>query len=392
MSVWHWVLGGAAFVPLYAYGLYPLILAVIAWLKPRRMPPPQPDVWPVVSVTVPVYNEARIIRDKLKRMLAYDYPRERLQILVVSDASTDRTDDIVGEFAEQGVELIRLPQRGGKTAAENAALQYLVGEIVLNSDASVVAKPDALRRLVTWFGDPTVGVASGRDVSTASGDLEGNVGESGYVGYEMWVRRLETRAAGIIGASGCFYAIRRELHLHLVPEALSRDFAAPLVARAHGFRSVSDDSAVVGVPRTSSLRAEYRRKVRTLSRGMQTLFFHRRLMNPFRSGLFAWQLFSHKVVRWLVPWAGLVALVALAFLAQTTQWALGMLAITTVGCLIGLAGWLWPQEKPMPRVVALPAFLLVGNLAALHACINAMRGDMNPIWEPTRREPVAPHA
>jgi cellulose synthase/poly-beta-1,6-N-acetylglucosamine synthase-like glycosyltransferase len=390
MTVGWWCLGVGVGLAVYSYLLYPGLVAVIGWIRPAPGRPKAPDEWPIVSITVPVYNEAAHIRAKLEKILQWDYPADRRQVLVVSDASTDDTDRIVREFAARGVELVRLPQRGGKTAAENAALPHLKGSIVVNSDASIDVPPDSLKALVIWFGDPTVGVASCRDVSVSSVAAETNQGESGYVGYEMGVRRLETRAGGIVGASGCFYAIRIHLHQHLVPEALSRDFAAPLVARRYGFRSVSVEEAVAFVPRTTSLRREYSRKVRTMTRGLETLFFHRGLLNPFRYGLFAWELWSHKLIRWLVPWGGLLALAGLALLAPGAVWARALLIVGGLAVLAGAAGWWWPAERRLPRVLSIPTYALAGNIAAIHAWISALRGDLNPIWEPTRRPAAMP--
>jgi cellulose synthase/poly-beta-1,6-N-acetylglucosamine synthase-like glycosyltransferase len=338
-----------------------------------------------VTVTIPVYNEEAVIRGKLEAVLASDYPPERCQILVVSDGSTDHTDAIVKEFAHRGVRLIRLPQRRGKTAAENAAVLHSRGEIIVNSDGSIREPPSALKALIVWFGDPTVGVASGRDVSVTTAQGEANQGESGYVGYEMRVRRLETNVAGIVGASGCYYAIRAQLHLHPLPETLSRDFAAPLTARQHGFRAVSVDEAVVYVPRIASLRREYRRKVRTMTRGMETFFYKRALLNPLRYGLFAWQLFSHKLCRWLLPIFGVLGLGALAALARVELWARWGLAAAGVVGALALLGWLRPEGQGLPRLVSLPAYLVAGNIAVLHAWINAARGARHAMWEPTRR-------
>ena len=191
--------------------------------------------------------------------------------------------------------------RSGKTAAENAACARLRGEVVVNSDASIRLHPAAIRRLVARLADPDVGVASGRDVSVAVAETSANDVEAGYVQYEMRLRSLETRTGGIVGASGCCYAIRADLHRLPIPPDLSRDFSAPLTAREHGYRAVSVDDAVAFVPRTPSLRREYVRKVRTISRGMETLFRVRAMMDPVRYGAFAWKLISHKVCRWLVP-------------------------------------------------------------------------------------------
>jgi cellulose synthase/poly-beta-1,6-N-acetylglucosamine synthase-like glycosyltransferase len=385
MTTGWWLVGIGAGLAVYSYLAYPALVALIGWLRPAPGRPAPPHEWPLISITVPVYNEALHIQRKLEKILQWDYPAERRQILVMSDASTDDTDRIVGGFQARGVELVRLPRRGGKTAAENAALPHLRGSIVVNSDASIDVPPQSLKALITWFADPTVGVASCRDVSISSTAQEGNQGESGYVGYEMGVRRLETRAGGIVGASGCFYAIRVHLHQHLVPEALSRDFAAPLVARRYGFRSVSVDEAIAFVPRTTSLRREYSRKVRTMTRGLETLFFHRGLLNPFRYGLFAWELWSHKLIRWLVPWGGVMVLAGLVLLAPSARWARILLMAGGAGVVAGTLGWFWPAEKRLPRLLSIPTYALAGNVAALQAWIGALRGDLNPIWEPTRR-------
>lgn len=370
----------------YAYAGYPLIL--LAWSARTRRPVPGFEgvtEWPTVSVTVPAYNEAAAIGATLDQLLALDYPRDRLQILVVSDASTDGTDDVVRSYGERGVELLRMAERGGKTAAENAAQPLLRGEIVVNTDATIRIRPDALKPLIAALRDPDIGLASGRDVSVGQLDAEANVGESGYVGYEMWVRRLETRVSGIVGASGCFYAIRAELHRTVMPPALSRDFASAMIAREHGFRAVSVDRAVALVPRTPSLRAEYRRKVRTITRGIETLFYKRHLLNPVRYGSFSWMLFSHKVCRWLVPWALVMAALALGLVAVAQPWARWPLGAGMLVLLLALAGWYWPANRKLPRIVSLAAFAVAGNIAALVAGIKATQGEHNPIWEPTRR-------
>lgn len=383
MRALAWVTaGGAVVLVVYAYVLYPLALAALGALR-RPRDAPGFDRWPSISIVLPVYNERAEVRDLLESVLALDYPGSR-QILVISDASDDGTDEIVSEYADRGVELVRLPERGGKTRAENEAADHVTGEIVVTTDASTRIPPNALEPLIDAFSDPGVGVASGRDVSVTRLEDDGNLTESGYVGYEMWVRSLETRAAGIVGASGCYYAIRRELHREHVPDGLSRDFASALVAREHGYRAVSVNEAVCMVPRTASVRREYRRKVRTVTRGMQTLWHKRHLLNPLRHGLFSWMLFSHKVSRWLIPWAALAALVALTGLALS----LPALALVPVGAvLLGLlatAGWLWRGDR-VPKALALPAFLAASNIGVLAAWVRAVRGMDHAVWEPTRR-------
>ncbi len=379
------VLLAALVLALYTYLLYPALLWLVGHLHPDRIIRDEPEEWPTVSISVPVYNEEAQVRDLIVSLLAIDYPRDRLQILLVSDASTDRTDEIVTEYADRGIELLRMPERGGKTHAENAAAEHLRGEIIVNTDASIRIRPEALKRLVRVFQDPKVGSASGRDVSVAPSEDMGNFSESGYVGYEMAVRDLETRAGGIIGASGCFYAIRPELHRIELPQSLSRDFASALHTRENGYRPVSVPDALCHVPRTTSLEREYRRKVRTITRGMETLWHKRALLNPFRYGGFSLKLFSHKICRWLLPWAGLAAWLASGVLATQHLWALALfLAGALVFVLAGVGWWMARRGRSESRLTTL-AFVVAGNLAAAHAFLRVLKGDRLPIWEPTRR-------
>lgn len=374
-----------------AYFGYPAVLMVVRKFRKTPSALASSDEWPVVTIVVPVYNEAGVIASTLDRILATDYPADRRHVLVISDASSDGTDAIVERYADRGVQLVRLARRSGKTAAENEAGRHLVGEIVVNMDATVVVPPGALRHLVAAFRDPSVGVASGRDVSVGDRDQERNQGESGYVGYEMWVRRLETDCGTIVGASGCFFAIRRVLFDSIFPEALSRDFASPLIAREGGYRSVSVEDAVCYVARTRSLHAEYRRKVRTMTRGLETLWYKKRLLDPFRYGRFAFFLFAHKLLRWLVFPALVLAVVGVGILTVSTSWGWVLAALGVVGLVAGAVGYYWPSGSTAPKLLTTAAFAVSSQVAGIKAWVGALRGELNPVWEPTRRpDPVTP--
>lgn len=372
----------------YAYLGYPAIL----WLLTRRRIPRSgmdqtvgDDDWPMISISLPAYNEAASIAATLDRLLALDYPVDRRQIVVVSDASTDTTDEIVRGYSDRGVKLVRLPTRAGKTAAEAAAIPHLRGEIVVNTDATIRIPPASIKPLVAAFQDPTVGVASGRDISVGEDENETTISESGYVGYEMWIRALETRVGSIVGASGCFYAIRRHLHRPEFPAELSRDFASCIIARENGFRSVSVDEAICLVPRTPSLDREYRRKARTMARGLSTLWYKRVLLNPFHYGRFSWMLASHKLIRWLVWLTWPTAVVGLTMLA----WYYPLARLPALAMLIGLGvswvGWRWPGTSAPPRIVAAAGYILASAVAGLVAWRLALSGKHTAIWDPTRR-------
>jgi cellulose synthase/poly-beta-1,6-N-acetylglucosamine synthase-like glycosyltransferase len=371
---------------LYAGIGYPALLWLLTRGRPAITAAGNPESWPRITILLPVYNEARIIRTTLDALLATDYPADRRQILVLSDASSDGTDEIVREYAARGVELVTIPHRVGKTAAENCAATHARGEIIVSTDATTRVLPASIKPLVAVFQDPAVGAASGRDVSAAAASSEANASESGYVGYEMWVRDLETRFGSIVGASGCFMAIRRGLFASDFPAALSRDFASALLARRAGYRAVSVPQALAVVPRTPGLDVERRRKIRTMARGLETLWFMRDLLDPFRHGRFAFMLWSHKVIRWvataLMPLAG----VGLGLMALRSPGAGVLFAAVALGTLLGGLAFRWPEKRnPPPRAIATLGYLVGSITAAGAAWMRALRGEQNPTWEPTRR-------
>jgi cellulose synthase/poly-beta-1,6-N-acetylglucosamine synthase-like glycosyltransferase len=369
---------------LYAYVGYPAIIWAAARRRLRSQAGAQETEWPTVTVTVPVYNAVHTIRATLERLLQLDYPRDRIQLLVLSDASNDGTDDVVREFVERGIELLRAPNRRGKTAAENAAVTAARGDIIVNVDATVAVPAGSLKKLIRVFDDPTIGVASGRDVSVGAAEERDAGAESGYTGYEMWVRALETRAGSIVGASGCFYGIRRQIRAEALSPELSWDFASTLVARKQGYRSVSVPDAVCIVPRTAEIRFELRRKARTMARGLSTLFYFRELMNPFRYGSFALMLISHKLLRWvpylLVP----VAVLSLGLLAVRSSTAAVLLTAVVVGLLAGAA--VIRYGRPIAfRPLALAGFCVAVLAAGFLAWCDALRGTRMVTWDPTPR-------
>jgi glycosyltransferase involved in cell wall biosynthesis len=376
-------------IALYAYLGYPIVLWVAA--KVRRQPDIAPigTEWPNVTITVPVYNAAASIGATLDAILSLDYERAKLQILVISDASTDGTDQVVSARRDQGIELLRLQERRGKTVAENTALAAARGDLLVNVDSTILLTPTSLKRLVRVFDDPTIGVASGRDVSTGEAGREGTRAESDYVGYEMWVRDLETQVGSIVGASGCFYGARRCIHGKPLPPGLSWDFASALNARLQGYRSVSVNDAICIVPRAREIRSELTRKVRTMARGIGTLFYFRALMNPFAYGSFAFMLISHKLLRWLPYLLAPLAYVALCYLAVQSIAARMLLGLATAGLIAGFIGIRSGRARPT-KPLALAGFLVAVCSAGFLAWVAALRNTQLAMWEPTRRPEVLP--
>ena len=375
-------LGGYAFIG------YPGIVWLWSRLRPAYMLPPDPSEWPEISILIVAYNEERRLRRTLEHALATDYPADRLNVLVVSDASSDGTDDLVLNYGDPRVRLLRMPERSGKPAGENAAGAMLRGDIVVSIDASILIPRDSLKPLIRALLDPSVGLASGRDISIGDEAREGNKAESSYVGLEMTLRHLETRVHSIVGASGCFYANRRHLQQVQLPNELARDFAAASVARAHGYRAVSVDEATCLVPRTPTLKAELRRKSRTMGRGLDTLVYLRGMMNPFTYGSYAFMMVSHKLVRWMLFPSLLGWLIGPLLVMGSAPWAL----ILTLGMIVGLVVArlviVWPDNRRLPRLIALPGYVFISIVAGWMAWLHLIRNEKSAMWEPTQR-PVA---
>ena len=281
---------------------YPILLAVLA----RRDRQIDRHFAPkTVSLLLPVYNGGKWIRDKLQSILKLDYPRELLQVLVISDGSSDGTDDIVHEFAPDGIELLRVP-RGGKAAALNAGLSAARGEILFFTDVRQPLDPGCLKSLVSCLGDPTVGAACGH-VYFLGGKDEQQVHMGLYWRYEKWIRLNHTRIHSIQAGTGCLYAMRRELASPIPPDTLLDDSYLPLCGFFRGYRFVFDTGAIA-YEYPTTLDAEFRRKVRTLAGIYQLIGIFPALIGP---GNRMWIHFvSHKLGRLLVPFALLLMAVS----------------------------------------------------------------------------------
>ncbi len=363
----------AAGVILYAYVLYPAILALLARFFGR--PARREDITPELTILIPVHNQPDAIREKLENTLRLDYPKEKMHIVVSSDGSDDGTSDVVRSFADRGVELVESPRREGKVAAQLRALPSIRGEVAVFTDASILLDRTSLRSIVRPFADRAVGCVSSEDAVPGGG-------EGAYVRYEMFLRRLEGNVHTLIGVSGSFYAVRSSLVEPTDPR-YTRDFLVPLTVIGRGYRVVSEQGAVGRYLPASSSSSEFRRKVRTVMRGMDVLLYKRDLLDPFKHPFAAWALFSHKIARWLVPPAMIAALVSCAFLSREPLYALLLAAQGALYAGALAAAALPGASRLLPLRAAL--FFLVTNGAILAAWVRYLSGHRAVVWEPTKR-------
>jgi glycosyltransferase involved in cell wall biosynthesis len=367
-----------AFV-IYAYAGYAVCLAVVARIHGTR-PVRKDDVTPRVSFIIAAHNEAKRIVAKIENTLAQDYPKDRFEIIVTSDCSTDGTDDLVRGYASRGVRLVRATERLGKENAQRHAIEAASGDVLVFSDAATRLDPDGVRNIVKSFADPSVGCVSSVDRMLDSTGQP--TGEGGYVRYEMKLRSLESTVGSLVGLSGSFFAARREVCRPWRTDVPS-DFTTVLNAVSQGYRGVSDSDAIGYYPDLADASKEYARKVRTVVRGVSGLLKHADLLNPFKHGMFAWQLFSHKLCRWLVPFAMMAALVLNLVLAVSHVMYRPLAVLHVGGYVLALLALKWPTSPLRPlRPIG---YLVLANASIVSAWVRLVRGQQYVLWTPSER-------
>lgn len=373
-----WVFWIAVVFLAYVFAGYPLLLAVVGGLRRRGVQ--RAPIEPLVSIIIPAHNEETTIGRKIENTLALEYPEEKREIIVASDGSSDGTAEVIRSYAARGVRLLEQRVRLGKHHVQMLARDMARGEILVFTDASVELEPQALRRIVSNFADPSVGCVSSEDAVAGS---QRWMGERFYVMLEMRLRRLEAAAGSLVGLSGSFFAARREVCRRWNPHQ-SSDFFLPLEAARLGMRTVVDPECRGHYGLVPSERAELQRKVRTIVHGIDVLFEHAGLLNPFRHGFFALQLISHKLFRWLVPFAAAALLLATVFL-----WDAGPFYQSALVLQAGLygGGLLAITAKRVAEFKAfrLAGFFLMGNAATVMAWMYYFAGEKFVTWQPSRR-------
>ncbi len=375
-----WLFGFAA---IYSYVVYPLVLRIFAGRIKKTTQPAVSDTAgnTIVTLIVTAYNEELRIREKIENSLQLKLTQRKLEIIVASDCSEDATDSIVREYENSGVRLVRAPERLGKEHAQQCAIKEARGDILVFSDVATRIPEDAIEKLLAYFNDPRVGSVSSEDRFVSQ---DGSVaGEGAYVKYEMWLRRQESQLAGLVGLSGSFFAARKSLCDEWDIHSPS-DFNTALNTARAGLLAVTAPDVLGFYQDLKDSSKEYQRKIRTVIRGMTGLSRHAEVLNINRFGFFAFQVISHKLMRWLTPWFLLVFfLVSVAcadngwfyFLAFAAQLAFYGIAVV---CHF------------LPHLLSVSVFKLVYffvqvNIALLDASIKFLAGQRMTTWKPSAR-------
>lgn len=360
----------AVFIPLYAFAGYPLALLGLG-LAIRREVRKAP-IWPAVSLLIPAYNEARVIARKIENSRALEYPADRIEIVVVSDGSSDETLDILRPLS--GVRVLALPKNCGKMAALNAAVPELRGEMVVFSDASAMLAPDSVRLLVENFADPAVGAASGRYSVVKPNEVNIGASEDLYWRYEAFLKTHESRLASTLGAHGHLHAIRKELYPFPPPETINDDYVIPLSVLGRGFRAVHEPAAVVY--EEAREMTGFKRRIRIMAGNLQQLRHVKQFVDPFQPLPLLFFL-SHKAIRLLVPFAMVTALAASLFLMSSP----GYRALLGVQLLFYALAGIGMTGRLRPNALRLPFYFCMINSAAFFGLYHTLKSRRSMAWK-----------
>lgn len=365
----------------YVYAGYPLLVWIVSRLFPR--PVARAGFEPRVTVLITAYNEEQAIADKIRNTLAIDYPPEKLEILIASDGSTDRTEEIAGTFPE--VTVFRQEGRLGKTFTQNRAVERATGDVILFSDATTEYQPSVLRQLLPNFADPTVGCVAGKLVYVDDSSSSVGKGAKSYWNYETFLKEAESRACSLIGASGCLYAVRRSAYREMYPEACS-DFLICTVVYEQGLRSIYEPNAVCFEETNRRTDKEMKMRVRVISQTFTDLWRNRSMLNPFKSGFYAIELISHKLLRYAIPLILVVIMGSSAALMRGSPFFEIVVLLQVAFYFVAALGLLIERAGARIGVFAIPHYFVLANVASVLGFYKFARGERYATWEPIREK------
>lgn len=378
-----WSFGISLFAIFYAYAGFPLVLVVRALVRNRHIHKSQ--ITPTVSLIITAYNEEDNIAQKAKNVLELDYPSEALEIIIASDGSNDRTNDIVKERFSNRIKLLTLPRRG-KIYALTDAVKESVGEILVFSDANTLYHPQALQKLLRNFADTHVGGVCGNQIYLKN-DIKDNTtqGEKFYWSYDKWLKQLETLSGSIVSADGAIYAIRRALLKAPRSAAVTDDFAISTAVIEQGYRLVFEREALAYEKLTKGSQQEFNRKVRIINRGLRAVLLRKALLNPIQYGFYSVTLFSHKILRRLVPFFLLLLFITSILLYKEGNIYFGLAVAQALFYGWAVIGYLLRNRLAgRSGIFYIPTFYCLANLAAVVAILKLMTGHRIELWQPQR--------
>lgn len=370
---------------LYAYIGYPFTIALLSLIFRNKVK--TREIIPHVSIIITAFNEEKDIENKLKNCFDLDYPGQKLEIIVASDGSTDKTDEIVRRYEKSDtlvpVILHRVEGRLGKTAAQNSAVKICQGEIIVFSDAASMYDRKAIKKIARNYADPTVGAVSGMYNYIKEGSSAAGLATIIFWKFENFIKSCQTKIKTITGCCGCIYSLRKNLYTDLPPEIIS-DLVEPLMILKKGYRIVFEPEALALEETAGNSKDEFKMRIRVIVRGMNGMLFVRDLFNLRKYPFVAFQLISHKLIRWIVPIFAIIVFISNAFLVRDSGFYMFMFLLQMIFYGFAFTGFIMERKGVHKAIFYLPLYFCIVNLASLISIFKVINKQNIVTWQTNR--------
>ncbi len=391
LKIIFWIL---LFIIVYTYVGYGILLYLI--IKIRRFfkigekPKPNPDYEPEVTLFIAAYNEKDYVDAKMKNSLELDYPKEKLNIIWVTDGSDDGTPDLVRKYPNTTV--YHLDERNGKIGAMNRGMAFVKTPLIIFSDANTNLGKQSIRRIVTLFASPKVGCVSGeKRIINKESDVASGAGEGLYWKYESALKKWDAELYSVVGAAGELFAIRTELYRHVEQDTLLDDFIISLRVAQEGYTIQYDPEAYAIETASSNVKEELKRKIRISAGGIQAIVRLRSLLNIFKYGTLSFQYISHRVLRWTLTPLSLLILIPLLFTLAFYEGILNFGLYSTLFWLqfafyiAALTGWFLENRSTRIKILFVPYYFFIMNLSVVLGFFRYIKKSQSVNWERAKR-------
>jgi poly-beta-1,6-N-acetyl-D-glucosamine synthase len=376
----------------YTYLGYGIVIYLLSKIKKQKPSPGfREEDLPEVAFIVAAYNEEDFIENKIANTLSLDYPAHKLNLLFVTDGSSDKTPGIVRTYSS--ISLFHEPARKGKIHAVNRVMRTVKAPIVIFSDANTYLNAQALRNIVRHYADPTVGgVAGEKRIFKSEADNASGAGEGLYWKYESFLKKKDSEVYSVVGAAGELFSIRTELYQEPAENIIIEDFYLSMTIAANGYRFIYEPEAYATETASASVEEEWKRKVRISAGGFQAMAKLSHLLNPFRYGILSFQYFSHRVLRWtLAPLALPLVFVSNLWLTTTGSWFYLLAMLGQLGFYsLALAGYATRNRKISIKGFFVPYYFCIMNLSVYAGFFRHRKGQQSVVWEKSRRAAITP--
>jgi biofilm PGA synthesis N-glycosyltransferase PgaC len=390
MKLTFWL---SLFIVFYAFVGYGILLWILVKLKrilkgKPVIPATDDSSLPSCSLVIAAYNEESFIIEKIKNTLELQYPKGKLELIFVTDGSSDRTPELVAAYPQ--IRLLHSPDRRGKIAAVHRAMDTVTTEVVVFTDANTYLNPDALLNICRHYADPKVGAVAGEKRVQVEATADATAGEGFYWKYESKLKAWDSELHSVVGAAGELFSIRKSLYQPVSPNAILDDFMISLLVAQQGYRVVYEPEAYASETSSANVKEELKRKIRIAAGGLQSIIWLKSLLNPFAQPLLSFQYISHRVLRWtVVPFLMILALVLNAAMVLQGGASLVyqvLLAAQVVFYAAALAGWLLERKEIKVKALFIPYYFCMMNYAVIRGIFRYLAGSQSAAWDKAKRK------